>query len=113
MKKTLASLIGISMITSAVTVFAAAGDMESGTESAPVASQDAATQGQSISDKMAAIFNKLDANHDGMIDKTEAKKDKALSKSFKKIAKNGKLDQQGFTKWQNAQQAKKPAEKKS
>jgi len=47
----------------------------------------------------AKEFVKLDTNKDGAIDKKEAKKNKKLSKSFKKLAKKGKIDQAGFTKW--------------
>jgi Ca2+-binding EF-hand superfamily protein len=44
-------------------------------------------------------FQQLDANSDGMIDEKEAAIDMNLSKSFKSIAKDGKLDEQGYSAW--------------
>lgn len=113
MKKKLASLIGISLIAVGINANAATSEMESAVGQAPAANAGAAMEHPAESNKTMDVFSKLDANHDGMIDKNEAKKDKALSKSFKKIAKNGKLDQQGFTNWESSQQTNKPTEKKS
>jgi methionyl-tRNA synthetase len=45
-------------------------------------------------------FMKLDTNKDGFIDAKEAKADKKLTHSFKKIAKNGKLDEPGYESWE-------------
>jgi len=71
-------------------------------------------------DRLQAMFDKLDANHDGMIDKNEAKANKRLSRSFNKVAKNGKLDKDGFMKWEKKHtrhakkhKAKPKADKKS
>lgn len=52
--------------------------------------------------KMSAAakeFMKLDINKDGSIDRKEAKKNKKLSRSFKKLAKAGKVNEAAFTKW--------------
>lgn len=51
-------------------------------------------------------FAKLDTNKDGSIDKKEAKKNKKLARSFKKLAKKGKVDQAAFTKWYEKKSAK-------
>ena len=50
-------------------------------------------------DMITAQFIKLDANKDGSIDEKEAKADANISKSFKKIAKSGKLGQAEYGKW--------------
>lgn len=52
-------------------------------------------------------FMKLDTNKDGIIDTKEAKADKKLSHDFKKVAKNGKLDEPGYESWEN-QSKKQP-----
>lgn len=44
-------------------------------------------------------FSKLDINHDGFIDKKEAKADKMLSKKFNTVAVNGKIDQHAYDSW--------------
>ena len=50
-----------------------------------------------------AEFVKLDANHDGVIDKQEAKADPALSTDFDDIADDqGKLDEEGYTEWKSS-----------
>jgi len=50
-------------------------------------------------------FRKLDTNKDGVIDKQEARHDKALSKAFKDVAKKGKINETEYMHWQ---QLKKP-----
>ena len=47
-------------------------------------------------------FAKLDTNHDGVIDKGEAKAHKALHKSFAKAAKDGKMTEEQFAKWSSS-----------
>lgn len=53
-------------------------------------------------DDAHAQFMKIDANHDGVIDRKEAKGDTALNQSFRKLAKNGKLDEKGYDAWKNS-----------
>ena len=106
MKKTLASLITVSFLLGSA-VASAANDQASMKEAAPPAAQPSAKPASTNPAPTANaedMFKKLDKNHDGMIDKNEAKADKALSKEFKKVAKNGKLDQQGYNKWEQSHQ---------
>jgi len=94
-KKLSTTLLSVSLFLTSATVFAAA-EESAAPEAAPAAS------GTDMSTQMDEMFKKLDTNHDGMIDKKEAKADKALAKDFKKIAKKGKLDQENFNKWQES-----------
>ena len=55
--------------------------------------------GKASSDAIKAQFKEIDANNDGMIDEKEAAVDMNLSKSFKSIAKDGKLDEKDYSAW--------------
>ena len=89
----------------------AAASAASGQESEP-AMQDQQTpaavqqlkDNQEMASKSMDTFSKLDTNHDGLIDIKEAKADKSLAKEFKNIAKNGKLDKDGYGKWEQSHQ---------
>jgi len=48
-------------------------------------------------------FMQLDKNHDGTIDRAEAKADPALAKAFDTVAKNGKVNKQEFQSWEHSQ----------
>lgn len=99
MNKILSTIVTTSLLLSSATVFAATGEEGMEAESNPQAVEQTQS-GPDMSVELDKMFKKLDTNHDGMIDKKEAKADKALSKDFKKIAKNGKLDQEGYGKWE-------------
>ena len=58
------------------------------------------------SEDLHGQFMKLDANHDGVIDRKEAKGDPALKHSFRKLTKNGKLNEKGYDAWKNSQDRK-------
>jgi len=110
MKKTLAPILGITLLVSGAAVFAAdeAGEAFTDKESAVTENEQAApAASMEAEDPIAQMFKKLDANQDGMIDKTEAKSDANLSKSFKKIAKNGKLDKNGYQQWEQSRNTNK------
>ncbi len=51
------------------------------------------------------LFQKLDKNQDGSLDAGEAAADKGVDKAFPRLAKDGKLDQQRFSKWYKAYDA--------
>ena len=51
-------------------------------------------------------FMRLDTNHDGVIDQTEAKADVFLSKEFGSIATNGKLNEKAYDAWRASTTAK-------
>lgn len=103
MQKTLLSTAIVGLLLSSAAVFAA----ETATQStgaatvSPAASSDISVKPDS---QLREKFQALDKNHDGTIDRKEAKADKQLHKSFKKIAKKGKLDESGYINWQQAQQ---------
>ena len=108
MKRTLAPILGITLMVSGAAVYAAtdeAGEAFTDQESSTANSEPAPAKAGG-DDVITQMFKKLDANKDGAIDKTEAKNDAALSKSFKKIAKNGKLDMNGYQKWEQTRSAK-------
>ena len=104
MNKTLSTIMSLSLLLGTTGAFAASDQDGMETESTPGAVQQTQqSQGaQDMSAEFDKMFKKLDTNHDGMIDKKEAKANKALNKDFKKIAKNGKLDQEGYGKWEQS-----------
>jgi len=116
-KKLIFPIMGLALALSAVAVNAA--DEESTGEDSPsetsLSTQESTSPAQPVSDEnpIAAMFKKLDANNDGIIDKKEAKTDKDLAKDFKKIAKKGKLDLDAYQKWEQARAAKQSSKAKS
>jgi len=108
-KKLIFPVMGLAMALSAVAVNAADEQTSNNSSSdASMTKQEGASPAQQTSseDPIAAMFKKLDVNNDGMIDKKEAKTDKDLAKDFKKIAKKGKLDKDGYQQWEQARIAK-------
>ena len=101
MKKVLSTIVTTSFLLGSATVFAATGEQGMEAESNTQATQQTQS-GHNMSAELDKMFKKLDTNHDGMIDKKEAQADKALSKDFNKVAKNGKLDQHGYGKWEQS-----------
>ena len=110
MKKTLAPILGITLLVSGASIYAAEEAGEAFTDQEPNVSTSesvsAPAKAGGGNDAISQMFKSLDINHDGTIDKTEAKKDANLSKSFKKIAKNGKLDMNGYQQWEQSRNAK-------
>lgn len=104
MQKTLLSTAIIGLLLSTTSVFAvesANHEMNTAAQApAPAANPEMAAKPDT---QAREKFQALDKNHDGKIDKKEAKADKDLNKSFKKIAKKGKLDESGYINWQQAQ----------
>jgi len=96
--KLINSIAGVSLLMSGAVVSAADENFES--EKSTVQENSATADKPVSEDAIAAMFKKLDVNHDGMIDKKEAKGNKDLIKDFKKIAKKGKLDKDGYQKWE-------------
>lgn len=108
-KKLIFPVMGLALALSAMTVNAAdeeTSDDSSGDASMTTQEDTSPVQQSAAEDPVAAMFKKLDVNNDGMIDKKEAKTDKELAKDFKKIAKKGKLDKDGYQQWQQARIAK-------
>ncbi len=112
MNKIVSTVLSLSFTALAMNAFAETAPTEAApmeaaqTEAAPAAMQTEKQEIQNASAMAEEGFSKLDANKDGVIDRKEAKADKNLSKAFKKIAKKGKLDQEGYDKWAKAQAAK-------
>jgi phosphate-selective porin len=112
MKKATLSILAASLLGMSVSAIAAEGE-----QAAPAAAAEAQTaapaasttpqanQAIAMETQWRTQFKKLDKNHDGVIDRKEARKDKGLYKEFKKVAKNGKLNETEFLKWQ---ESKKP-----
>jgi len=105
MKKILLSIVSGSLLLSSSVIFAA-GD-EAGATEAPAMDSTPAAGTEDMTAKNSDKFKLLDTNNDGIIDKKEAKSDKALAKAFKKIAKKGKLDRAGYEKWAAKHSGKK------
>jgi len=110
MKKLLLSIVSSRLLLGSSVIMAAGeeagGAAEAPAMDAPAAAESAGGAADDLTAKNTEMFKTLDVNHDGVIDKKEAKADKALSKSFKKIAKKGKLDQAGYEKWAASQPKK-------
>jgi len=106
MKKSLAPILGITLLFGGATVYAADDAGEAFTDKEPATTESEPAPANNADDAITQMFNKLDMNHDGAIDKKEAKSDKALSKSFKKIAKNGKLDKNSYQQWEQSRNTK-------
>ena len=95
-------ILSTALLTVTLTLSSAVANAEEGSAMAPKPAPAAAAPAAkpAMSNHLGAMFDKLDKNHDGMIDKKEAKADKYLSRAFRKIAKNGKLDKDGYSKWE-------------
>lgn len=103
--KKIVAMLGVMTFAASVSVFAA--DPATGGTAAEAAAPaaapaEAAPAAEGGGDPTHDQFVKLDANADGSIDATEAKADEKLAKSFKKVAKKGKLDEAGYKKWASA-----------
>ena len=113
MNKILLSIVTGSLLLGSSVIFAAeeesgaaATETEAPATEAP-AMDSSAPAAEDMTAKNSDKFKLLDKNNDGVIDKKEAKADKALAKAFKKIAKKGKLDRSGYEKWEAKHSAKK------
>ena len=102
MKKTIQTLAAVSVLTMGMTAFAAE---EEGAPSMPQATQ---TQpAMKVDAKIHKLFVKLDKNKDGYIDKSEAKSNKALFKTYGSISQAGKLDEAEFAAWEQSREKTK------
>lgn len=108
MKKTIYGILTATLISVGLPVMAA--ENETAAPAVPAAAEEAApaqaNQTIQMHDQWRTQFQKLDKNHDGMIDKKEAKQDKALHKEFKKVAKKGKLNETDYLNWQASKHPK-------
>ena len=118
MKKTVLSLAGAVFLLSGIA--AGAAEEAGGTAASPAAPEhgqmnpcasghermNPCVSGHAVSSRMHKKFMRLDKNKDGFVDKTEAKRNKALSGAFDQIAPDGKLDEAGFAAWLKSQKKK-------
>ena len=112
MKKATFGILTATLITFGMPVIAAENEAAAPANEPAATEQAAPAETSSAQDNQAiemqtqwrTQFQKLDKNHDGVIDKKEAKQDKALNKAFKKVAKKGKLNETDYLNWQASKQ---------
>ncbi len=107
MKRTLAPILGTTLLVSGASLYAAYGAGEVFTDQEPSATEsESASASAGGEDVIGAMFKKLEANQDGTIDKTKQKNDAALSNSFKTITRKGKLVKNGYHQWEQSRNAR-------